>query len=101
MKNLFEHVCKCEPANTQALQQIIAFVKGLTYSAPHFCYLLAVWCAHQLRPFNIVTDNELTDIFHMLDARADVPHPMTVSRDVKDIFHVCKTNVIELLWVLS
>jgi hypothetical protein len=37
----------------------------------------------------------------MLDAQVDVPHPMTVSHDVKDIFHICKTDVIELLWVLS
>ena len=60
-----------------------------------------MWCARRHRPFNIVKDDELNEIFHMLYARAEVPHPVTVSRDVKDIFALCKQNVVDVLQVCS
>jgi hypothetical protein len=62
-------------------------------------YLIAMWCARRHRPFNIVEDDELNEIFHMLYARVEVPHPTTVSRDVKEIFYICKKNVVEFLQV--
>jgi hypothetical protein len=77
----------------------MAFANGSTYSTTRFWYLLAMWCAHCHRPFNIVKDDELNEIFHMLYAQAEVPHPVTMSHDVKGIFDICKKNVVQVLQV--
>ena len=98
-KNLLDHACKCDPANTPQLQQLMAFMSSSTYSTAQFQYLLAMWCVRHHRPFNIVKDNELNEIFHMLYVHAEVPHPITVSRDIMDIFRVCKKNVVDVLQV--
>ena len=100
-KNLLDHQRNCDPADILESQKIKAFANGVTYSAARFRYLLAMWCARRHRPFNIVTDEELVDIFKMLYARVDIPHPTTVSRDVKEIFELCKKNVIDTLQVRS
>ena len=60
-----------------------------------------MWCAHRHRPFKIVADPELVEIFQMLYHRAEVPHPVTVSRDVKEIFRLSKENVANILQVSS
>lgn len=83
------------------MQQITAFSSGTTYSVARFRYLLAMWCARCYRPFNIVKDDELVEIFTMLYARIDVPHPITVSCDVKEIFRISKENVAKVLQVSS
>lgn len=98
-KNLLNHARKCEPADSAQSQQLAAFANGSTYSAARLWYLLAMWCARHHRPFNIVKDDKLNEIFLMLYARVEVPHPTTVSRDVKEIFHICKKNVAEFLQV--
>jgi hypothetical protein len=77
-----------------------AFTNGTTYSPARFRFLLAMWCARRHRPFKIVHDDELVEIFQMLYDRVDVPHPTTVSRDVKEIFYICKENVGNVLQVL-
>jgi hypothetical protein len=98
-KNLLDHQRTCDPADTPEARQIVAFASGATYSPARFRYLLAMWCARRHRPFNIVKDQELIDIFTMLYIRVDVPHPTTVSRDVREIFQLCKKNVIDTLQV--
>ena len=66
--NLRRHAKKCEPHTTSSSQQITAYASGSTYSAAHFQYLLAMWCARRHRPFKIVQDDELVKIFKMLYA---------------------------------
>ena len=60
-----------------------------------------MWCARRYRPFNIVKDEELVEIFTMLYARVAIPHPITVSRDVKEIFRISRENVSKVLQVRS
>lgn len=99
-KNLLEHAQKCNPTDTPELQQITAFVNGTTYSPARFRFLLAMWCACRHQPFNIVGDKELQEILQMLYSCVDIPHPITVSCDVKEIFCLCKQNVAKFLQVL-
>jgi hypothetical protein len=97
--NLAKHVEKCTPAETSASQSITAFANGTTYSAPRFRYLLSIWCARRHRPFSIVMDPELVELFKMLYARVEIPHPKTISRDVKEIHLLCKERVAKMLGV--
>jgi hypothetical protein len=59
-----------------------------------------MWCACRHHPFNIVADPELLDLFKMLYSRVEVPHPTTVSRDVREIHRLCKDRVANLLEVI-
>lgn len=99
--NLGRHIKDCDPQNTAPTQQITAFASGTTYSSPWFWFLLSMWCARRHRPFKIVADPKLVEIFQMLYHRAKVPHPVTVSRDVKEIFRLSKENVANILQVSS
>src|SRR3984957_6353244 len=96
--NLSKHVDKCEPNNANAtVQQITSFASGSTYTAHRFRYLLAIWCARRHRPFNIVADPELRKLFKMLYGQVHIPHPVTISRDVLEIFILSKERVAALL----
>jgi hypothetical protein len=95
--NLARHVEKCSPSKNATTEQMAAFVNGSTYSSAKFRFLLAVWCARRHRPFSIVADPELHDLFKMLHGRVEIPHPITISRDVKEIFTLSKIHVARVL----
>ncbi|KAF8868924.1 hypothetical protein BD779DRAFT_1458867, partial [Infundibulicybe gibba] len=99
--NLIRHVELCSPQNPEVTEKIISFGNGVTYSAPRFRFLLALWCSRHHRPFQIVEDEELVEMFKMLYAlfyhRVEIPHPTTISRDVHDMFLLCQKNVISIL----
>ena len=58
-----------------------------------------MWVARSHRPFSIVNDPDLLDIFRMLYAPVEVPHPTTVSRDVQFIFKQARVEVAKYLQV--
>ena len=60
---------------------------------------LALWVARCHRPFAIVKDEELVDIFTDLNNKVEVPSRFTVSRDVKEIFAISRVKVSEILKV--
>ena len=62
-------------------------------------YLLAKWTVQCFRPFVIVEDPELIEIFQMLFARIQIPSANTVSSDVREIFAVAQSSVKKLLQV--
>ena len=62
-------------------------------------YLLAKWISQCFRPFKIVEDMELIEIFQMLYVCIQVPSVTTISRDVKEIFAMSKSSVKKLLEV--
>ncbi len=62
-------------------------------------YLCALWVTRCHRPYAIVADDELLAIFRMLYAQVEVPHPTTLSRDVKEIFLIAQKNVAHMLQV--
>jgi hypothetical protein len=60
---------------------------------------LALWVARQHRPFAIVEDAELVDIFKDLNNKVEFPSCSTVSRDVKEIFDISRKRVAAMLKV--
>ena len=60
---------------------------------------LALWVARHHRPFVIVKDDELVEIFMDLNNKVEVPSQFTVSRDVKEIFLMSRVKVSEILKV--
>lgn len=62
---------------------------------------LALWVARRHRPFTIVEDKELVDIFTDLNNKVEVPSRFTVSRDVKEIFCMSQIKVAAILKVRS
>lgn len=58
-----------------------------------------MWVSRRNRPFAIVADSEFLEIVHMLYAKAEVPHPTTVSRDVQEIFGISRSHLADHLQV--
>ncbi|EIW63697.1 uncharacterized protein TRAVEDRAFT_41128 [Trametes versicolor FP-101664 SS1] len=71
--NLKRHVDSCEPDDTPEGEKISAFAHGITYTPPHIRLFLALWCARHHRPYAIVEDPELQNIFRMLYAKVKIP----------------------------
>ena len=62
-------------------------------------YLLAKWISRRFRPFVIIEDPELIEIFQMLFARVQIPRADTISHDVREIFAISQNSVKKLLQV--
>lgn len=60
---------------------------------------IALWIARRARPFSIVEDPELLDIFTDLNSKCITPSRYTVSRDIKEIFVLSREKVGEILQV--
>jgi len=97
--NLNRHVKSCDQKATPPGQAITDFAHGSTYNKAEFWYLVSLWVTQCHRPFAIVEDPPLLQIFRMLYAKVDVPSATTVSRDVKEIFQLSKVNVGKVLQV--
>jgi hypothetical protein len=63
---------------------------------------IALWVARRNRPFAIVEDSELLDIFYDLNSKVVTPSRYTVSRDVTEIFQMSRIKVAEILkvWII-
>ncbi|KAK7696329.1 hypothetical protein QCA50_000983 [Cerrena zonata] len=97
--NLKHHTRHCEGKIAPAGQAINDYAHGSTYSKASFRYLLALWVSRHHCPFVIVQDEELLRIFRMLYSRVEVPHPTTVSRNVKYIFSRARLELGKILQV--
>jgi hypothetical protein len=77
--NLVHHAKACD-GGMFALGSgpITAFAQGSTYTPHKFRMKLALWVARCHRPFAIVEDNELIDIFMDLNNKVEVPSCVTV-----------------------
>ena len=62
---------------------------------------IALWIARRNRPFSIVEDPELLDIFADLNINCVTPKRRTVSRDMKEIFHISQGNLASMLQVCT
>lgn len=97
--NLKRHVTSCAPANSKESQAIVSYSQGSQYTAEKHRMKIALWISRRARPFSIVEDPELLDIFNDLNARCITPSRHTVSRDIKEIFAVSREKVGEILRV--
>ena len=80
---------------------ITAFAQGSTYNPHKFRMKIAIWIACRHRPFSIIEDDELIDIFMDLNYKVEVPSRFTVLRDVKEIFEMSHEKVAEMLKVCN
>jgi hypothetical protein len=60
---------------------------------------IALWVARHNRPFSIVEDEVLLEIFTNLNSKCITPSASTVSRDVKEMFHMTRAKVAAMLQV--
>lgn len=74
---------------------------GAKYSKSLMRFKLMRWVVRRHRPYAIVEDAELREIFEMLYALVEVPSARTLSRDVIEVFEMSKRNVIGMLKVSS
>jgi hypothetical protein len=97
--NLVRHADRCAPGATTTTSSITSFAHDSTYSYPKFRVKLALWVARRHRPFSIVEDKELINIFMDLNNKVEVPSHVTVSHDVKEIFQISRSKSAEILQV--
>lgn len=98
--NLVRHVKACDGGMIgTGSGSITAFAQGSTYTPHKLRMKLAIWVARRHRPFAIVEDDELRDIFTDLNNKVEVPSRFTVSRDVKEIFDMSRVKVAAILKV--
>jgi len=62
---------------------------------------LALWVARRHRPFAIVEDKELVELFKELNNKVEIPSRKTVSRDVTEIFEISRKKVAGMLKVCA
>ena len=77
----------------------MAFAQGNTSTTARLRFLLTKWISCHFRPFAIVEDPEIIEIFQMLHAHVQIPSAKTVSRDVKEVYVMSQINVKKLLKV--
>ncbi len=94
--NLLNHVTKCAPAKKGTVEQ---YIPGAKYTKALFRFKLLCWIVRRHRPYAIVEDEELRDIFRMLYEMVEVPSARSISRDVIEVFEMSKRNVIRMLEV--
>lgn len=99
--NLNDHIKHCSPQTPSNNQSIASFAHGSTYTPDRLRYKVVELVTVGHRPFSIIEDKALLDIFAMLDSRTkDKVHGRhTVSRDVKDVYQMSKKNVARILQV--
>lgn len=96
--NLKRHVERCEGKSSSAeANAMTVFASGCTYKAARHRAHLVIWIARRRRPFAIVADPELLEIFAELHAPCKTPSASTISRDMKDAHAVVKKVVIQRL----
>lgn len=91
--NLARHVRKCDGQEAPKTQKIVEFAHGSTYSKGRMRFLLAKWVSVRRRPYVIIEDPELLEIFCMLYAKVEVPHPTTLSHDIREIFKISREQL--------
>lgn len=97
--NLLRHITDCEPENTAESTQMERFAHACTYSHEAFRYLLVKWVTSCSRPYSIIEDAPLKDIFKMLYNKTRIVAADTISRDVQLIFKNSRGAIIETLKV--
>jgi hypothetical protein len=97
--NLVRHVKNCDGSALVGAGSLKEFAHGSSYTPHQFRMKLALWVARRHRPFAIVEDAELVDIFKDLNNKVEVPSRSTVSRDVKEIFDMSRKRVAAMLKV--
>lgn len=94
--NMTKHVRLCSGTPSGIMD---SFMQGSTYNQAHFRFLVARWVAVSHRPYSIVKDPGLVEMIKMLNDKARLPSPATISKDVREVFAKSKTTVSTVLKV--
>ena len=97
--NLVRHVRDCDKSAPPGSGSIITFAQGSTYTPHKLRMKIALWIARRHRPFSIIEDPELINILVDLNSKVVTPSRYTVSRDVKEIFQMSRSKVLQILKV--
>jgi len=97
--NLTRHVRNCAPTNSTQTCALAVYASGSKYTKASHRMKLALWVSSRHRPFTIVEDTELLDIFMDLNPNCETSSRHTLSRDVKEIFSLSRGEVGTMLQV--
>ncbi|TDL14852.1 hypothetical protein BD410DRAFT_699758, partial [Rickenella mellea] len=99
--NLNKHARVCSPPAPSSQTKIRDFAHGTNYEKSKFRFLITIWVARRHRPYAIVEDPELIQLFQMLYLKVEIPSRMTVSRDVREVYEITKQSIVQMLAVRS
>lgn len=97
--NLCCHIRDCKLAESEECNLMERFSHSSTYTAKSFRYLLVKWITSCSRPYAIVDDIPLQEIFKMLYSRVHLVSGQTISCDVRLTFKESRSTVINILKV--
>ncbi|KAF8584242.1 hypothetical protein K439DRAFT_1230405, partial [Ramaria rubella] len=95
--NLVSHKERCVPGHEAGQNSIKSFAHGSTYSTGRLQHLLVLWVARRHRPYAIVQDPELLEIFKMLYEPPQIHSPCTLSWDIQEAFDISCVQVARVL----
>jgi hypothetical protein len=75
------------------------YAQGSKYNEATHRMKIALWVARRNRPFSIVEDEELLDIFKDLNSNCITPLRKTVAQDIREIFTISRQNIGKILRV--
>ena len=94
-----QEVCDNMWMHSNQTHAMAKYASGSTYTAFSHHMEIALWISKHNRPFAIVEDKELLEIFTDLNPNYVTSTQHTVSRDIQEIFSISHTNVGEILKV--
>jgi hypothetical protein len=97
--NLGRHVRNCSPTTSNQTRALAAYISGSTYTEASHRMKLVLWVARNNRPFAIVEDKLLIEIFTDLNPNCLTRSRHTVSRDIKEMFKLTRQEVGHILQV--
>ncbi|KAJ3511644.1 hypothetical protein NMY22_g15587 [Coprinellus aureogranulatus] len=96
--NLNRHGNSCDAEDTTESRALVAlYVKSSSYNSARHRVRIVLWVARRSRPYSIIKDEELQDIFRDLHANCESPSRHTLSRDVIEVHGLTKEAVVEML----
>ncbi|KAG2015978.1 hypothetical protein CC2G_009195 [Coprinopsis cinerea AmutBmut pab1-1] len=93
--NLVKHVKLCDPSKSVESEAIKVFAYGSSYHPAKHWVKLGIWVARRNRPFAIVEDPELREIFEDLNSAVQHVSRHTVPRDIIEIHNHTKDHIIK------
>jgi hypothetical protein len=97
--NLNKHIKTCEPSRSAEQESIKKFAYGCNYVKAKFRAGCVRWIARRRRPFAIIGDPELHDLFKMLYDKVEIPNRRMISRDIKKVYQHSRRKVKQMLRV--
>ncbi|KAJ3505977.1 hypothetical protein NMY22_g17397 [Coprinellus aureogranulatus] len=96
--NRHDRECPHAPANaTPESRALVTYVGGSQYSRSRHRLKIVIWIAHRVRPYSIIEDEELLDIFRDLHGPCKTVSRHTLSRDIIEVHGLTKEAVVTWL----